>query len=148
MGGASAGASRGKLAAGVRVALLYPEWDRSCDTCERYVFAPGGTINRRAGLLVLRPPGTPTPCHACEKVPSAARKAGLDWRELRKRAQDMTPANRAAWRFYRESRAVGHFPDDPLVRWYAAIIRGIEDAAAQIPLERLAATLSALLKRT
>jgi hypothetical protein len=60
----------------------------------------------------------------------------------------MTPANRAAWRFYRESRAVGHFPDDPLVRWYAAIIRGIEDAAAQIPLERLAATLSALLKRT
>ena len=147
MGRAEPGAGGGKLASGVWVALLHPEWDRSCDVCERYVFADGGGVARRAGLPMLRPPHTPTPCHKCEKVPADARKAGLDWRELRKLARDMTPANRAAWRLYRESRAVGHFPDDPLVRWYAAIIRGVEDIAAQAPFERLATALAAFLKR-
>ena len=42
----------------------------------------------------------------------------------------LLPCNEIAYEHYRECRAVGQFPDDPIVRRNAAIIRGIEDDAA------------------
>lgn len=121
------------------LALHHPEWDRSCDVCERYrVDEPP---DRRTGLPMLRPPGVPTPCRSCARVPAYARKAGLPRAELRKLAVELTPGQREALRFYRECRAVGQFPDDPLVRWYAAVIREVEDRTEREPLERLVAML-------
>lgn len=40
----------------------------------------------------------------------------------------MTEQNWQAYEHYRECRAVGQFPDDPIVRRNAATIRQIEDA--------------------
>ena len=149
MGRAGTGRRRGKLTAGCRVALLHPEWDRPCAACERFVVQADGSAvrDRRTGLPMLRPKGVPTPCGQCEKVPAWARRAGLDVPELRKLAVEMTPRNRAAWRFYRECRAVGAFPDDPLVRWAAVLIRDVEDAASGRPVEQLTAVLSSLTAR-
>jgi hypothetical protein len=46
----------------------------------------------------------------------------------------MSDKNFAAWRHYRQCRAVGIFPDDPIVRRNAEIIREIEDEKAAKPL--------------
>lgn len=112
------------------------------------MFADDGSLIRKpavVGLPALRPAGVPTPCGKCEKVPRHARAAALPWQELRKLAEEMTPANRAAWGFYRACRATGTFPDDPLVRWYSVIIRDVEDAAERLPLVRLRASIDGLV---
>jgi hypothetical protein len=42
----------------------------------------------------------------------------------------LSEANQRCYEHYRECRAVGRFPDDPIVRRNAAIIREIEDEIA------------------
>lgn len=91
-------------------------------------------------------PQTPTRCADCPKVPEWAKKQGKDWRELRTLAVEITPENAAAFQFYRECRAVNQFPDDSLVRWYAEIIRGQEDEAAAMPLDRMTAANLTLMQ--
>jgi hypothetical protein len=75
----------------------------------------------RLNLPVLRPPGTPTPCHSCPKIPLKAQKE-------RRSAVEVTDRAVAVWRHYRECRAVGVFPDDPIVRWNAVACRAAEQA--------------------
>jgi hypothetical protein len=130
----------------VRLARLHPEWDRSCAVCETYAVKDDGAFlrDKRTSLPMLRPKGVPTPCGSCAKVPEHLRRAGADVRELRKLAVEMTPANRAAWRFSRECRAVGQFPDDPLVRWAAVIVRDVEEAIERQPLQELSGVIGAL----
>ena len=41
--------------------------------------------------------------------------------------RSLSPENEQVWEHYRECRAVGQFPDDPLVRRHAALIRETED---------------------
>lgn len=129
------------------MALAHPEWDRPCDVCERQVIDSAGrsVLDKRTALPMARPANTPTPCGSCAKVPEPARRAGLDWRQLRPLAVELTPQNRRAWAFYRECRAVNTFPDDPLVRWYSALIRSVEDAAERAPLNRLTAAVADLV---
>lgn len=134
----------------MRVALLHPVWDRSCTFCETYVTEPDGRVfrDRTTGEPVLRSlyGNVPTPCHICEKVPREVRDTGVSHVELRKHAVELTDRNRRAWHFYRQCRAVGHFPDDPIVRWYAAILRDLYDYADRRPLEELITTIR-LLRR-
>jgi hypothetical protein len=48
--------------------------------------------------------------------------------------------------FYRECRAVGQFPADPIVRWVASVVRPIEDAVEKAAQSRAqAAALGKLL---
>lgn len=80
-----------------------------------------------------------TPCAECPKIP--ARVIGEDGKEipklpanaikLRPHAVELTPRLVAAWLHYRECRAVGQFPDDPIVRSNAAEFRRAEDEAAE-----------------
>jgi hypothetical protein len=72
----------------------------------------------RSGRLVVRPQGTAPPC----RIPGVSCPKGTP-----EDPRGLTEANRAAWRFDRECRAVGHFPDDPLVRRNAALIRQVEE---------------------
>jgi hypothetical protein len=80
----------------------------------------------------------PTPCAACPKTEGSARRA---WRD----AADLTPRNARAYRHYAECRAVGSFPDDPLVRRHAGVVRAAEDAVRRAevagPLRLIAALL-------
>ena len=52
---------------------------------------------------------------------------------------------RAAYDFYLECRAVGRFPDDPIVRRCAMTIRGAEDAAERHERQRLSLNVLSLL---
>jgi hypothetical protein len=63
----------------------------------------------------------------------------------RTRAHAVEPTGRSwrAYRHYRECRAVGRFPDDPLVRRCAALVRQFEEVLERRPLEELLAFLGA-----
>jgi hypothetical protein len=109
----------------VRLLIAAPQVAfRDCGHCQKYVYdeETGRPCENppRSGRLVPRPAGAPPACRiagvGCPKgTPEAPR--------------GLSPANRAAWRHDRECLAVGSFPDDPIVRRNAAIIRAQEDAA-------------------
>lgn len=144
MGTEALGGRTKKLVTGVSLALLAPEWNRSCAECERHVYRDDGTPQLRGGLLVLRPAGTPTPCHKCPKVPADLRASGADWKACRAAAVDPTPQTRRALAFYRRCRAVGRFPDDPLVAECAAAIADVERAVESAGRERLTRAVEVL----
>src|SRR5579863_9431193 len=112
------------LREGVRLALSSPQVAfRNCDHCQMYVYdeKTGRPYQHppHSGRLVVRPAGTCPPC----------RIAGVGCpKGTPENSRELSAANRAAWRHYRECRATGRFPDDPLVRRHAAIIREVEDA--------------------
>lgn len=150
MEAAPARGSGKKLVRGVRLSLFAPEWDRPCALCERYDYDKDGNVRRLPdGSPVPRPKignqSAPTPCQACAKPPKWAKEQGKDWKELRSLADEMSDENRRAYQFYRECKAVGHFPDDAIVRWYAAIVRDVEDDFAKEPIRNNTAAVLSLI---
>ncbi len=146
MEAATPGRSRKKLTRGVRLALLSPEWNRPCAACEQWWYQDDGRVKRDAGgEPVPRPKGAPTPCQSCAKVPKWAKEQGKEWDELRKLADEISLENEAAYEAYREFRATNSFPDDPIVRWYSALIREVEEEAATVPVQNQTAAINALL---
>jgi hypothetical protein len=106
---------------------------RPCEVCERFMHDDDpkrGWASRptrgRDGKPVPRVKGTVPPCYRCPKFdpdtpperrnPRAGRKAELSERGRRVLAH------------YQECRAVGRFPDDPLVQYHAGLVRQVEDA--------------------
>ncbi len=73
----------------------------------------------RSGRLVVRPPAARPPC----RLPGVGCPKGTP-----ENSRELSPTNAAAWRFDHECHAIGEFPDDPLVRRNAAIIRQVESA--------------------
>lgn len=121
------------------VKLARPKWDRSCADCQKYVHdneTGERRSNRRTGLPLLNTTGS-TDCCACEKIPSVVHderglridKVPANNAKLRPHAADLSPVLMLAWQHYRECRAVGQFPDDPIVRANAARFRQAEDEA-------------------
>ena len=121
---------------------------RSCDDCQKYVWNDepgkmGDTIIRLAGGQPWeRPPQSPTPCQMCPKVPHDRRTATTT------RADAIEPTERSwsiLWH-YRKCKAVGRFPDDPLVERHAGLIHEVESAVERARLEHTAGMLSLLFK--
>ena len=94
------------------------QFARSCDDCEKTMYR-----NRRP---VPRPPGMPTPCRECPKIPPGYPPS----KQNRRYAADMTPEIAAVWAFYKTCKAVGSFPKDELVAQCAARIMSAEEKAA------------------
>ena len=97
---------------------------RDCLQCQQYVYdeATGRPFEHppHSKRLVPRPDGAPPPC----------RIAGLGCpKGTPENPLSLSDLNREAYRHYRECRATGSFPDDPIVRRNAAIIRREEDRA-------------------
>ncbi len=113
-----------------------PEWGRSCSDCVKWVFDDGGKVSMRAGLPVLRPKGSPTPCQKCPKIPASVPE------KIRENAIELSDKNAQAWQHYLECRAVGAFPDDPIVRRNARILRDVYDERDQLPLWKLIQLMS------
>lgn len=82
-----------------------------------------------------------TPCDVCPKT---------EGQEVRSRARavEIGAAFHKAYQRYREWRATGRFPDDPIVLRVAAIFRGEEDAATSARGSSAAEQLLALLLGT
>ncbi len=103
---------------------------RSCSDCQKYLYYDRGSDDfgarvERGGLPVLRPKGAKTPCGWCPKIPPREEPKPEN-------AVELSDKNLLALIHYRESRAVGDFPNDAIVRRNAALIRGAEDVAARV----------------
>jgi hypothetical protein len=57
----------------------------------------------------------------------------------------LNPQNQLVWKHFCECEAVGYFPDDPLVRRHAGIIRQIKDAHARASQQQLTQLITAAL---
>lgn len=116
----------------MRLLLLYPEVARrSCDDCRTWLYNDrGGEFGERmerkrgSGLYLRRPVNSPTPCFECPKIPPGFPIHFTS-------AVELTDQLRQAYQFYCECKAVGNFPDDPIVRLCASTIRRVEDSVAK-----------------
>lgn len=102
---------------------------RPCEMCLKYMYdhKTGKLLLDADGNPRLRPTASKAPCQyvldrpteiqerACGKISPTG---GIELNEQNQRAYD----------HYRECRAVGHFPNDPIVRQNARYIRDLEDA--------------------
>jgi hypothetical protein len=77
----------------------------------------------RLGKMIPRAKGARTPCSYCPKIPQGRPLEPAS-------AVELSPHNAQAYQHYLECRAVGQFPDDPIVRRNAVVIRKAEDLAA------------------
>jgi hypothetical protein len=113
----------------------------SCETCQKFVQKDGVLVRHpaRTGPPLERQPGQPTPCATCPKIPEDAPE------RTRRFARELSPRNLAAFKHYRECAAVGRFPDDPIVRRNAAIIKEVADSYRDSKLDALAALLGGRL---
>lgn len=123
----------------MRLILLHPGVARrACETCVRYLHhehgPQAGEVVTRGGKPVPRTPGSRPPCNSCPKIPPGADPRPENAAELVGRAAD-------AYRHYLECRAVSQFPDDPIVRHTAVMVRAAEDAAQRADSRRLALTV-------
>lgn len=111
--------------------LLHPaRAARSCRDCRRYVYNDGpgedGSQVLRPGpgglrtLPMVRPPGQPTPCWQCPKIPTGRPP-------VPESASEFTPKLWKVWTHYVRCKAVGRFPDDPIVFEHAGLLRDVED---------------------
>jgi len=114
----------------------------SCDDCARYwVRTEDWSVVRRParfGLPMLRPAGTVTPCVKCPKTENSPVRT-------REHAVELSEQNWQAYEFYLQCRAVGSFPEDPIVRRHAMLIRQVYDSFERSQtMEPMAALMSIL----
>lgn len=117
---------------------------RTCEDCKRFVYrdSPSGM-----GEMIVRGDGPmkrsvamPTPCSYCPKIASGEEACPENGRH-----SDLTPENHEVLRHYMECKATGLFPDDPIVRQNAGIIRMVEDGVRKIEQDVQHETLVRLL---
>lgn len=112
-----------KLASGVKLLLLHPQVaSRDCSHCSRWLYdEETGEVTKRGGQPVERPGGSHPPCRyrgvGCPKGTPENSKA-------------LSQKNMAAYVHYKECQATGMFPDDPIVKRNAGVIRIVEDSIA------------------
>lgn len=71
-----------------------------------------------------RPPGSPTPCHTCPKIPTGEVP-------IRENARELTSQLAKAYRHYRQCKALGRFPvqewgEDEILADNAVVISDVE----------------------
>jgi hypothetical protein len=87
---------------------------RDCGECKKWWFNEDtGRIVERGGKKLLRPLDAVTLCQTHEGCPKGTPE----------NQKGLSPKNKTAWRHFQECEAVGSWPDDPIVRHNARIIR-------------------------
>lgn len=109
----------------------------SCDICEQFMHT-NGVLTLRAGEPVARPKGVVTPCWKCPKIPRTAP------RKTREFAEEISDKNYQAFKFHLRCKAVGHFPDDPIVARNAEVIESVIESIRDAKQEELVQTLLAI----
>lgn len=75
-----------------------------------------GQVEKHRGRPARRPKGIPPPCKQCPK-------GGPD------EFSDLLPQNLECMQHYLECEATGSFPDDPMVKRHAALLKMVRDHA-------------------
>lgn len=99
---------------GVILAHRHPVFDqRKCSDCKKWWYDDEtGNVKKKNGKLIKRPDWTVLLCKTHDGCP----------RGTPEKQKGLTQKNRRAWKHYQECKAVGRFPDDPIVRRNAHII--------------------------
>lgn len=99
---------------GVLLELTKPQFTkRTCEGCKAWWYDDDtGKVSTKNGKPLKRPEGTVLLCQTVEGCP-------VGTPENPKR---LSAKNRRAWNHYQECKAVGQFPDDPIVRRNAMVI--------------------------
>lgn len=110
----------------MQLAILHPEVAyRDCATCLEFVHdEKTGELQKYRGEPVRRAKGTFPPC----RYPDPATGKSRCPNGTPEASKRLTPKNFQAWEHYLECKATGLFPDDPIVRRNAGLIRRIEDS--------------------
>ena len=100
----------------MRLAILYPELaNRDCTYCLTYRHDQYGPIRMPDGAPIKRFAATPPDCRkgGCPKgTPEQQRTLSAD--------------NRLCYNHYRRCRAIGEWPNDPLVAYHARVLMEVE----------------------
>lgn len=110
--------------------MLHPHLTAlKCEDCKRWL------VDLKTGeFQTLRPSNRKVPRNGpppCETRKDICPKG--HWEN----PAELTVENEAAYEHYRECRAVSSWPDDPIVRQTAAVIRELEDAVEKIEQKRM-----------
>jgi len=107
---------------GVGLLLSHPRiLQIDCKDCKKFHFDFNkGKKRMRAGFPIIREPNEPTPCWKCPKL------EGVEYKKPENSIQ-LSPKNEEAFSMYLEWKATNSFPDDPIVRRNAGMIRWVED---------------------
>ena len=122
--------------------MFHPEVAyRDCGHCQRFMYdeETGRPKLTSAGQPIIRIKQAKPPCRIL--TPDGNTRCAKGTPDA---GRELSDRNWAAWGHYRECKAVGQFPDDPIVRRNAAIIAGVErefEGSQQADLWRLVAGL-------
>lgn len=108
----------------MQLLLLHPEVaTRDCGHCQKFLYdeQTGEPVLNRLDEQRERDAECPPLCRTKKGCPKGTPE----------NPNTLTPDNEAAYQHYRECRAVGEFPDDPVVRRNAELIRDVEDRVQQ-----------------
>lgn len=96
---------------------------RDCSHCQKYQYEEAGPKAGEVATLDGKPlfRRGPTPCRQPQGCPKGTPEA----------PKTLSRRNWIAYNAYLEYKAVGQFPDDPIVRRNAGIIRQVEDQVAR-----------------
>lgn len=114
---------------GVLLILEHPEVAfRDCDHCKAFMYnhAEGTVMLGRDGQPMPRPPRSKPPCEHTAGRPDEVR-ARICAKIHPTAGMELSEQNRRAYRHWKECRAVGVFPDDPIVRSNAALLEDIHE---------------------
>lgn len=103
--------------------LLHPHIAfRNCEHCLQYEFnEESGTVVEFNGKPIVRHPKNPPMC----KTPQGCPKGSPE------KPNTLSGENKRAYIHYLECKAVGSFPDDPIVRMNARLIQSVLDQAIE-----------------
>jgi hypothetical protein len=110
---------------------------RDCEMCQQWLYEESGARAVRPGANepIRRPPGVSTACRTPQGCPKGTPQS----------QQSLTPQNHKCYEHYMKCKAIGRFPDDPLVARHAGLIRELEEAADRMGQEQLRQLLAASL---
>ena len=127
-----------KLISGIRLIMLYPQIAfRDCEDCKQWVYDEEmGEREKKGGEYVPRYKGVKPPCgysQGCVKGSPENSSA-------------LNEQNTQALQFIRECKAVGSFPNDPIVRQNAALIEMAEKSVSDAKQQELTDYIKALVQ--
>lgn len=114
------------------LAIAHPEVaSRDCEDCLRFVYNDDPSHAEHGQRVMVRG----EPLKRTAQVPTLC-QLGRCPKGTPEESRELSEANRQAWSHYRRCRAVGRFPDDPVVARNAEVIESAEAEAAAILRER------------
>lgn len=117
---------------------------RDCQKCHEWLY------NEKTGAIDTTQDGKPIrrPPKGIVSVPPCRQKENGCPKGTPENPKTLTRQNQKAYAHYLQCKATGQFPDDPIVKYHAGLIREVEEFIEEARHEHLEKLLEAVLTRT